>query len=381
MGGARTGARTRASAPVPPRWGGLHAHAPTRAKRSSAVGPTSAPRVPPPLRSRSCRCPGPRPCCCRCCLHGARCLAAPRPASPLPRRKRLKHLAQCRPQPRASTWPTSQGRRGAGKGAARQETQPQARRGRRGACCTCRASRTGRPAALGRTARCVRGCGRVGVEQGCGPACTLPVAPPASLCHGMPLPPPSTHVRALPPPPQANVDHSLIHVAGATPHASFPPSTHTRASPPPPQANAYRGLIHVAGAIPLVPMTMAVVAGGGGQQALLALANAQAVAVAVGGCVARGALGLVVYVASGAAPEAKVRAALGAWVALHACRGLPPPLLLALLMQGHCQGTVLAPCMADPDLSLCVTHYYHHPACRPPSRPPCPGCWRRASRP
>jgi enamine deaminase RidA (YjgF/YER057c/UK114 family) len=64
----------------------------------------------------------------------------------------------------------------------------------------------------------------------------------------------------------------------------------------------------MAGSIPLQPSSMAVVAGDAGAQALRALANAQAVAVAMKACCLKAAVGMVVYWASVAGQAGKVRA-------------------------------------------------------------------------
>jgi enamine deaminase RidA (YjgF/YER057c/UK114 family) len=76
--------------------------------------------------------------------------------------------------------------------------------------------------------------------------------------------------------------------------------------PPPPQAVAHRGLVYMAGSIPLQPSSMAVVSGDAGAQALRALANAQAVAVAMKACCLKAAVGMVVYWASVAGQAGKV---------------------------------------------------------------------------
>lgn len=72
------------------------------------------------------------------------------------------------------------------------------------------------------------------------------------------------------------------------------------------QANTFAGLTHVAGAIPLLPATMAVVSPDARLQALLAAANAQAVAIAAGSCMFSAHLSTVVYMLSSASVDAKV---------------------------------------------------------------------------
>lgn len=81
----------------------------------------------------------------------------------------------------------------------------------------------------------------------------------------------------------------------------------------------------MAGSIPLQPSSMAVVAGDAGAQALRALANAQAVAVAMKTCCLRAAVGMVVYWASAAGEAGKVGKQVKLEVYQHMARA--PPML------------------------------------------------------
>ncbi|KAG1662759.1 hypothetical protein FOA52_006784 [Chlamydomonas sp. UWO 241] len=79
------------------------------------------------------------------------------------------------------------------------------------------------------------------------------------------------------------------------------------------QATSYRGLIYMAGSMPLDPSSMLVAAPGDvGAQARKALANAEAVAIALGASMLRGCLSLTVFVAAEAAETGGVLEALAA---------------------------------------------------------------------
>lgn len=75
------------------------------------------------------------------------------------------------------------------------------------------------------------------------------------------------------------------------------------------QANAYKGFVHLAGSIPLQPASMAVVQGDAAGQTLRALANSEAVAVAMRTSVFKASVGLVIYYASSIGAAGKV----GGW--------------------------------------------------------------------